>query len=122
MANKARGTVSIDLPNGAYDLVLSLETLCQLEDKFKVDTFEEAFARVGQKAKANRDFFECIFSGSGYELTEEVKRDIGSMTVPIAAQLLSDLMIAGGMKSDAPEETAGPLEPTNPEPSAGESG
>jgi hypothetical protein len=121
-ANKARGFVSIELPGGSYTLGLSLDTLAVLEDEFKVEKFEDAFALVGSNAKTNKRFFYCIFAGSGYDLTDEVKRDIGSMTIPDAANLLNDLMVAGGMKSAPSEEATGPLDQDSQGATAGKSG
>jgi hypothetical protein len=123
VANKARGFVSVELPGGTYDVGLSLDTLAALEDEFKVEHFEEAFKVVGANARESRRFFTCIFRGSGYELTDTVKRDIGSITVPGAVDLLNQLMVLGGMKAAEGEPgAAGPLEPASPDPTAGESG
>lgn len=100
MANKAKGTVALELGGKSYDVCLGLGALAELEDAFGVESFEDAL-NFGDKFSASkmRKFLRALVKGNGIEETPELLTGVDQYGIADFLTLLNDLTAAAGMKA-----------------------
>lgn len=113
MANKAKGTVALELGGKSFDVCLGLGALAELEDAFCVESFEDAL-NFGDKFSASkmRTFLRALAKGNGIEGTPDVLAGIDRYGIADFLVLLNDLTAAAGMKAQdegAAKSGAAPL-------------
>jgi len=107
MANRIKGEIPVTFGGAEYSVALGLGALAELEDAFKVDSFEEALDFKTLSATRLRLFLVSILKGNGVKIDETIASEINRWSVPKFMEFLNELMLGAGLKENSGSSDAG---------------